>query len=95
MASGLVSKEIVEFSLNKDAALKFLRREELLPDELQKNVGTVFDKDEDQAQKEIQGFQGWSLACYKSHPLGWMKVLTNRVNNYYPKEWRILKRSFD
>ena len=93
--SGLVSKEIVEFSLNKDAALKFLIREELLPDELQKNVGTVFDKDEDQAQKEIQGFQGWSLACYKSHPLGWMKVLTNRVNNYYPKEWRILKRSFD
>ncbi len=38
------------------------------------------------------GLRGWVLAQYKGHNLGWMKILANRVNNYYPKEWRILKR---
>ena len=36
-------------------------------------------------------YKGWALAMYKGLPLGWMKVLGNRVNNYYPTEWRILK----
>lgn len=36
--------------------------------------------------------KGWALATYKGHPLGWMKLLGNRINNYYPKEWRILMR---
>lgn len=36
--------------------------------------------------------RGWALAQYQGHNLGWMKILANRVNNYYPKEWRILKR---
>jgi 16S rRNA C967 or C1407 C5-methylase (RsmB/RsmF family)/NOL1/NOP2/fmu family ribosome biogenesis protein len=34
---------------------------------------------------------GWCLACYQQQPLGWMKVLPNRVNNYFPAEYRILK----
>jgi NOL1/NOP2/sun family putative RNA methylase len=33
--------------------------------------------------------KGWVLLVYKSLPLGWIKNLGNRVNNYYPKEWRI------
>jgi 16S rRNA C967 or C1407 C5-methylase (RsmB/RsmF family)/NOL1/NOP2/fmu family ribosome biogenesis protein len=36
--------------------------------------------------------KGWALAQYEGHNLGWMKILANRVNNYYPREWRILKR---
>ncbi len=35
--------------------------------------------------------KGWLLASYEGHNLGWMKVLHNRINNYYPTEWRILK----
>ncbi len=35
--------------------------------------------------------KGWQLATYCGLPLGWMKVLPNRINNYYPVEWRILK----
>lgn len=35
--------------------------------------------------------KGWALARYEELNLGWMKVLPNRVNNYYPNEWRILK----
>jgi len=38
------------------------------------------------------GGRGWSLVRYLGRNLGWVKVLPNRVNNYYPKEWRILKR---
>lgn len=34
---------------------------------------------------------GWLLATYKGLGLGWMKILPNRINNYYPTEWRILK----
>jgi len=36
-------------------------------------------------------YRGWALVNYQGHALGWVKVLPNRVNNYYPKEWRILK----
>lgn len=35
--------------------------------------------------------KGWALATYNNINLGWVKVLPNRVNNYYPVEWRILK----
>ncbi len=34
---------------------------------------------------------GWSLMCYKGYGLGWAKILPNRINNYLPKELRILK----
>jgi 16S rRNA C967 or C1407 C5-methylase (RsmB/RsmF family)/NOL1/NOP2/fmu family ribosome biogenesis protein len=33
--------------------------------------------------------RGWTLAAYEGHPLGWMKVLDNRSNNYLPMDWRI------
>lgn len=36
--------------------------------------------------------RGWVLLRYADHNLGWIKVLPQRSNNYYPKEWRILKR---
>ncbi|MEQ1675647.1 MAG: RsmF rRNA methyltransferase first C-terminal domain-containing protein, partial [Chitinophagaceae bacterium] len=37
--------------------------------------------------------KGWQLVTYEDQPLGWVNVLANRVNNYYPKELRILKDS--
>lgn len=41
---------------------------------------------------QISNFdKGWALATYAGINLGWLKVLQNRVNNYYPVEWRILK----
>ncbi len=33
--------------------------------------------------------RGWTLATYENLPLGWMKVLDNRSNNYLPMGWRI------
>lgn len=35
--------------------------------------------------------KGWSLVCYNDVVLGWVKALPNRVNNYYPASFRILK----
>ncbi|MEP6674275.1 MAG: RNA methyltransferase [Ferruginibacter sp.] len=37
--------------------------------------------------------KGWALIKYNGLPLGWIKILPNRSNNYYPKEWRILMKS--
>ena len=39
--------------------------------------------------------KGWQFVQYKGYNLGWINVLSNRVNNYYPKELRILKQSND
>ena len=38
---------------------------------------------------EVTASPGWQLLRYQGLNLGWIKVLKNRVNNYYPKEWRI------
>lgn len=32
---------------------------------------------------------GFSLVTYQDTPLGWVNVLSNRINNLYPAEWRI------
>jgi 16S rRNA C967 or C1407 C5-methylase (RsmB/RsmF family)/NOL1/NOP2/fmu family ribosome biogenesis protein len=34
--------------------------------------------------------KGWSLMNFEGQALGWAKLLPNRINNYYPKELRIL-----
>ena len=45
-------------------------------------------------RKELQltlEHTGWQLVKYEGNTLGWINVLSNRINNYYPKELRILK----
>jgi 16S rRNA C967 or C1407 C5-methylase (RsmB/RsmF family)/NOL1/NOP2/fmu family ribosome biogenesis protein len=32
---------------------------------------------------------GYAVVCYENIPLGWIKMIGNRFNNNYPKEWRI------
>lgn len=47
-------------------------------------------------KKEIRiepAVKGWQLVQYEGHNLGWINVLSNRINNYYPKELRILKEN--
>ena len=36
--------------------------------------------------------KGWVLITHEALPIGWIKVIGNRINNYYPKEWRILNK---
>jgi NOL1/NOP2/fmu family ribosome biogenesis protein len=35
--------------------------------------------------------RGWNIVRFMNYNLGWAKVLVNRVNNYYPQHFRILK----
>ncbi|HMC99053.1 MAG TPA: hypothetical protein VKH37_02840, partial [Ferruginibacter sp.] len=35
---------------------------------------------------------GWWLISFQGLALGWVKILPNRINNYYPKNWRILNK---
>lgn len=37
-------------------------------------------------------FTGWGVVKYGGVALGWVKALPNRINNYYPSSWRILKK---
>ncbi len=36
--------------------------------------------------------KGWALGCYNAFPLGWMKILPNRINNYYPLFLKIINK---
>lgn len=42
-------------------------------------------------EMQVDGPVGWCAVAYDVHRLGWIKKLPNRINNYYPAEWRILK----
>jgi 16S rRNA C967 or C1407 C5-methylase (RsmB/RsmF family)/NOL1/NOP2/fmu family ribosome biogenesis protein len=33
--------------------------------------------------------KGWRVVNYRGQRLGWVKLLDTRMNNYYPKSWRI------
>jgi NOL1/NOP2/fmu family ribosome biogenesis protein len=61
--------EFLETALDKEQAILYLRRENMVVDTVEK---------------------GWSLMNFEGFALGWAKLLPNRVNNYYPKEIRIL-----
>jgi NOL1/NOP2/fmu family ribosome biogenesis protein len=37
--------------------------------------------------------RGWIIITYLGIPLGWIKAMEGRSNNYYPKNWRITLRS--
>jgi 16S rRNA C967 or C1407 C5-methylase (RsmB/RsmF family)/NOL1/NOP2/fmu family ribosome biogenesis protein len=68
--STVISNDVPHVELDKEQALKYLKRQDLSIDATLK---------------------GWALGRYGNINLGWMKVLPNRVNNYYPTNWRILK----
>lgn len=42
----------------------------------------------DEVQLNLSG-NDWLLLQYLGTPLGWAKLVGHRINNYYPKEWRI------
>jgi len=80
-----------------------LARNELIPDHALA-LSTIYnpaiervDLNKEQAiaflRKELfeidQLTKGWLLCFYNDLPIGWIKSLGNRFNNYYPKEWRI------
>lgn len=85
---------IKEFIPEHELALSALTGEQLPAIELSWEEAIEYlRKDELRAAGgKLQAGRGWTLVRYQGQNLGWIKVLPNRVNNYYPKEWRILKR---
>ncbi|MBS1641384.1 MAG: RNA methyltransferase [Bacteroidetes bacterium] len=77
----------------------FIPSHELAVSVLSSENLSVIELDKEQAlqylrrqEVSIQSQKGWQLVAYCGLPLGWIKVLPNRINNYYPNEWRILKQ---
>ena len=80
-------------------------RDKLIPDHALALSSIISDKtsglefDHEQAiqylkKKELNletDRKGWTLVTHQGHNLGWINILPNRINNYYPKELRILK----
>lgn len=62
--------------------------DEIIHCELDRNNAIAYLQRKDISINTSQ--KGWQLATYKAYGLGWMNVLANRINNYYPKELRIL-----
>ncbi len=58
--------------------------------ELNYEQAIAYLKKKDLKDADIKS-RGWKLVTYRRYSLGWINVLPNRINNYYPKELRILK----
>lgn len=75
--SNIISPAVPRLEIDKETALQYLRRADIIP------------------KSELRG---WVLLTHQQSagccalPLGWIKALPGRINNYYPKEWRILNK---
>jgi 16S rRNA C967 or C1407 C5-methylase (RsmB/RsmF family)/NOL1/NOP2/fmu family ribosome biogenesis protein len=76
----------------------FIPAHELAVSYLPLSTFNAIDLDKEQALSYLRraefkcsGEKGWNLMRYNGLGLGWAKILPNRMNNYYPQEWRILK----
>lgn len=59
--------------------------------ELSLNEALRYLKKETNENVNVQ--KGWYVIRYKEHSLGWIKHLGNRMNNYYPTNYRILSKN--
>ncbi len=91
--SGVLTGELIRDKLVPDHALAMSRI-------VANNAGRT-ELNKEQAIRYLQrkdiimenANKGWQLVTYQQYSLGWVNVLPNRVNNYYPKELRILKEN--
>ena len=72
-----------------ELALSILELEDVPIIELSKEEALRFLRCDVVIRPESQ--RGWNLITYQNFRLGWVKVLQGRINNYFPKQWRILK----
>jgi 16S rRNA C967 or C1407 C5-methylase (RsmB/RsmF family)/NOL1/NOP2/fmu family ribosome biogenesis protein len=85
MAKDLVPDHELALSLN-------INKDQFLQTELTKDQAIQYLRRDNITGLDITD-KGWSLMCYEGQALGWAKLLPNRINNYYPKEIRILTNS--
>lgn len=74
-----------------DLACSVHIKTDLPAQELSLDLALQFLRKESMLAGDFTGVKsGWCLVRYKGVNLGWVKVLPNRINNYYPKEVRII-----
>jgi 16S rRNA C967 or C1407 C5-methylase (RsmB/RsmF family)/NOL1/NOP2/fmu family ribosome biogenesis protein len=81
---------VKEFIPEHDLAMSTLIHPELPAMSLSREQALSYLR-KDELVKESD-HRGWMSVQYARLNLGWIKVLPGRINNYYPKEWRILRR---
>ena len=89
--SGTIIGEIVREKLVPDHALAM---SQLINESIEKKTLNYEQAIDYLKRKELNieiVTKGWQLVNYEGHSLGWINVLSNRINNYYPKGLRILK----
>jgi 16S rRNA C967 or C1407 C5-methylase (RsmB/RsmF family)/NOL1/NOP2/fmu family ribosome biogenesis protein len=83
----LGKKQGEEWIPSHEWALSTLPKDGFLQQELSVEEALDFLRKKEQSFSEFP--LGWVLLTYQNLPLGWIKNLGKRANNYYPKEWRI------
>jgi 16S rRNA C967 or C1407 C5-methylase (RsmB/RsmF family)/NOL1/NOP2/fmu family ribosome biogenesis protein len=89
--SGTILGELIRDKLVPDHALAMsvMLNRDLLRTELDYKQSIEYLQRKDLRLDNAE--KGWQLVSHQSHPLGWINALPNRINNYYPRELRILK----
>lgn len=90
--------------ISKGTAVAEIKHEKLIPEHafalsvcLDQSNFKVIDLTREEALTYLRkenlmlaaGERGFALVTYQKHPLGWVNLLGNRVNNLYPSSWRI------
>ena len=89
--SGTIIGEIVREKLIPDHALAMSPMTNELIEKKVVNFEQAIDYLKRKELKLETLTKGWQLVNYEGNSLGWINVLSNRINNYYPKGLRILK----
>lgn len=81
----LIKNEVIP---HQDLAWSIHRSNQIQAIECDEQQALQFLKKELQT---IEGNKGWNLMTFNGFGIGWIKHLGNRLNNYLPNEFRILK----
>lgn len=81
----LIKNEVIP---HQDLAWSIHRSNQIQAIECNEQQALQFLKKELQS---IEGNKGWNLMTFNGFGIGWIKHLGNRLNNYLPNEFRILK----
>ena len=85
----LMGKDLIP---DHELALSLIvNKDQFLQTELNKDQAIQYLRRENITDLDVSD-KGWSLMNFEGHALGWAKLLPNRINNYYPKEIRILSQ---
>ncbi len=89
--SGTIIGEIVREKLVPDHAFALSSQVSKLIESKALNYGQAINYLKKNDLHLENSSKGWQLVSFNGHALGWINVLNNRINNYYPKHSRILK----